>query len=136
MQIHLFDIDIPGKVIFRESDTLTPGRTITVVDTEHGKLGIGICYDLRFQELAMLYAKRGVQLIIYPGELAHVIADGECTNTSMISLSLISSQVQSRFRTCLAHTSQCGPIPSRLLGGQRHKLAGDAELQRDVAKGA
>ena len=52
---------------FRESDTLTPGRTITVVDTELGKLGIGICYDLRFQELAMLYAKRGVQLIIFPG---------------------------------------------------------------------
>ena len=53
---------------FRESDTLTPGRTITVVDTDHGKLGIGICYDLRFQELAMLYARRGVQLIVYPGE--------------------------------------------------------------------
>ena len=67
LQIHLFDIDIPGKVTFRESDTLTPGKTITVVDTEHGKLGIGICYDLRFQELAMLYAKRGVQLIIFPG---------------------------------------------------------------------
>lgn len=33
-----------------------------------GRLGIGICYDIRFQEMAMLYAARGVQLIVYPGE--------------------------------------------------------------------
>lgn len=32
-----------------------------------GRLGIGICYDIRFPEMAMLYAARGVQLIVYPG---------------------------------------------------------------------
>ena len=64
---HLFDIDIPGKITFKESDTLTCGDSLTVVETEHGKIGLGICYDLRFPELAMIYAKRGVQLIVYPG---------------------------------------------------------------------
>lgn len=68
MQVHLFDIDIPGKQTFKESDTLSPGRSMTVVDTSLGRLGIGICYDIRFPEMAMLYAKRGVQLIVYPGE--------------------------------------------------------------------
>lgn len=68
MQVHLFDIDIPGKQTFKESDTLSPGETVTVIDTNLGRLGIGICYDIRFPELAMLYAKRGVQLIVYPGE--------------------------------------------------------------------
>ena len=67
LQIHLFDIDIPGKITFRESDTLSPGEVFTVVDTPAGRLGIGICYDLRFPELAMVYRQRGVQLIIYPG---------------------------------------------------------------------
>ena len=67
MQVHLFDIDIPGKQTFRESDTLTAGQTLTVVDTAVGRLGIGICYDIRFQEMAMIYAQRGVQLIVYPG---------------------------------------------------------------------
>ncbi|KAL8503833.1 hypothetical protein ACS0TY_022526 [Phlomoides rotata] len=66
-KIHLFDIDIPGKITFKESQTLTAGETPTVVDTEVGRIGIGICYDIRFQELAMLYAARGAQLICYPG---------------------------------------------------------------------
>ncbi|XP_019188910.1 PREDICTED: omega-amidase, chloroplastic-like isoform X3 [Ipomoea nil] len=66
-KIHLFDIDIPGKITFMESKTLTAGQTPTVVDTEVGRIGIGICYDIRFQELATLYASRGVHLICYPG---------------------------------------------------------------------
>ncbi|TMW92035.1 hypothetical protein EJD97_013577 [Solanum chilense] len=66
-KIHLFDIDIPGKITFKESQTLTAGETPTVVDTEVGRIGIGICYDIRFQELAMLYAARGAHLICYPG---------------------------------------------------------------------
>eukprot|EP00983_Pelagomonas_calceolata_P008981 292160-Pelagomonas_calceolata.AAC.5 len=44
---HLFDIDIPGKITFKESTNLSPGDSLTVVDTEVGRLGIGICYDLR-----------------------------------------------------------------------------------------
>ncbi|CAH9141920.1 unnamed protein product [Cuscuta epithymum] len=66
-KIHLFDIDIPGKITFMESKTLTAGKTPTIVDTEVGRIGIGICYDIRFQELAMLYASRGAHLICYPG---------------------------------------------------------------------
>ena len=66
-QVHLFDIDIPGGVTFKESETLTPGRAGTVVDTDAGRLGIGICYDIRFPELAMMYAQRGAQLLVYPG---------------------------------------------------------------------
>ena len=68
MQVHLFDIDIPGGVTFKESDTLSAGKTGTVVDTDAGRLGIAICYDIRFPELAMIYAQRGAQLIVYPGE--------------------------------------------------------------------
>ncbi|WCJ29370.1 Omega-amidase NIT2 [Euphorbia peplus] len=66
-KIHLFDIDIPGKITFIESKTLTAGETPTIVDTEVGRIGIGICYDIRFQELAMIYAARGAHLICYPG---------------------------------------------------------------------
>ncbi|GAV59885.1 CN_hydrolase domain-containing protein [Cephalotus follicularis] len=66
-KIHLFDIDIPGKITFIESKTLTAGETPTVVDTEVGRIGIGICYDIRFPELAMIYAARGAHLLCYPG---------------------------------------------------------------------
>jgi predicted amidohydrolase len=68
LQVHLFDIDIPGKISFKESETLSPGRRGTIVDTPHGMIAIGICYDLRFPELAQLYAKKGANIVIYPGE--------------------------------------------------------------------
>ncbi|KDD75938.1 carbon-nitrogen hydrolase [Helicosporidium sp. ATCC 50920] len=64
---HLFDIDIPGQMTFRESETLSAGEGLTVVDTPFGRLGIGICYDIRFPEMAALYAARGCQLLVYPG---------------------------------------------------------------------
>ncbi|CAA2989687.1 omega-amidase, chloroplastic-like [Olea europaea subsp. europaea] len=66
-KIHLFDIDIPGQMTFKESKTLTAGETPTIVDTDVGRIGIGICYDIRFQELATIYAARGAHLICYPG---------------------------------------------------------------------
>jgi len=73
--VHLFDIDIPGKITFKESETLTQGESFTVVDTPACRMGVGICYDLRFPELAMVYAQRGVQLIVYPGKCATILRD-------------------------------------------------------------
>lgn len=67
-KVHLFDIDIPGKITFRESDTLSAGNALTVVDLSGFKIGLGICYDIRFPEMAMLYARKGAHLILYPGE--------------------------------------------------------------------
>ncbi|KAK5191472.1 Omega-amidase nit3 [Exophiala xenobiotica] len=67
-KMHLFDIDIPGKIVFRESDVLSPGDQITIADFKgYGKVGIAICYDVRFPELAMIAARRGCFLLLYPG---------------------------------------------------------------------
>lgn len=67
-KVHLFDISIPGKIHFIESDVLSPGNEPTLVDMpEFGLLGIGICYDIRFPELAMLAARRGAFAMVYPG---------------------------------------------------------------------
>src|SRR5690554_6608084 len=66
-KIHLFDVDIKGGQSFRESATLSSGRDVTVFETPYGKLGVMICYDIRFPELARLYALQGAELIIVPG---------------------------------------------------------------------
>ncbi|XP_073010539.1 omega-amidase, chloroplastic-like [Typha latifolia] len=66
-KLHLFDVDIIGDITFRESDILMAGGEPTVVDTDVGRIGIGICHDIRFPELAMLYRLRDVGLICYPG---------------------------------------------------------------------
>ncbi len=66
-KMHLFDIDVKGKMTFKESDVLTAGDDITVADTEFGKIGIGICYDIRFPELARLMVQEGALVLFYPG---------------------------------------------------------------------
>ena len=66
-KMHMFDIDIPGGQRFKESDTLTPGSEVTVVDTGFGRVGVSVCYDLRFPELARLMALRGAKIFIVPG---------------------------------------------------------------------
>ncbi|XP_075053106.1 omega-amidase NIT2-like, partial [Mixophyes fleayi] len=66
-KIHLFNIDVPGKIRFQESETLSPGESFSVFDTPYCKIGVGICYDIRFAELAQIYTKKGCQLLVYPG---------------------------------------------------------------------
>lgn len=65
-KIHLFDIDIKNKQRFRESDTLSAGDKVTVFDSEFGKIGLCICYDFRFPELARLMVDKGAKAIIVP----------------------------------------------------------------------
>ncbi len=66
-KMHLFDINITGGQYFKESDTLSPGDTATVFPTEFGVMGLCICYDLRFPELARRMADLGAQVILVPG---------------------------------------------------------------------
>ena len=44
-KVHLFDINVKGGIRFMESDTLTAGKDMTILDTEFGKIGVAICYD-------------------------------------------------------------------------------------------
>lgn len=66
-KVHLFDIDIPGKMTFKESDALSPGDSLTCFSTKKCKIGVGICYDIRFAEMALAYRDMGCQLLVYPG---------------------------------------------------------------------
>ena len=64
-KIHLFDMQI-GEQLIKESKTITPGKDITVFDTEFGKFGLCICYDLRFPQLFELMVDKGAKAIIVP----------------------------------------------------------------------
>lgn len=57
--MHLFDINVPGGICFKESDALTAGDTLNTFQLNKLKIGLGICYDIRFAEMAALYRKHG-----------------------------------------------------------------------------
>ena len=63
---HLFDIDVKGGQRFRESDTFTAGEGPTVFDTPWGKLGVCICFDIRFPLFIRKYADLGARALIVP----------------------------------------------------------------------
>ncbi|CAH8576450.1 unnamed protein product [Schistosoma intercalatum] len=75
-KLHLFDIDIPGQFTFKESASLSSGKEtfsfeIPLKNAENKisviRVGIGICYDIRFPELSLLYANQlGCQLLLFP----------------------------------------------------------------------
>jgi deaminated glutathione amidase len=68
-KIHLFDVAVPGKgasEIYRESAHVAPGAEPVVVDTPAGKLGLSVCYDMRFPELFRKLSAAGAQIITVP----------------------------------------------------------------------
>lgn len=66
-KMHLFDIDVAGRIRFMESDILSRGDDVTIVETEFCKVGMAICYDIRFPELSRLMALGGAELLVLPG---------------------------------------------------------------------
>jgi len=66
-KIHLFDVDIPARSeSYRESSTVAPGRAPCVIDTPAGRLGLAVCYDMRFPELFREMSGQGAEWFVLP----------------------------------------------------------------------
>lgn len=65
-KLHTFDVTLPDGTVCDESARIHPGDEIVTVDTELGKLGFSICYDIRFPELFRIMALEGAQVIFTP----------------------------------------------------------------------
>src|SRR5688500_15705926 len=66
-KVHLFDVDIPGGAVLKESDGTAPGQELVVVPVGERKVGVTICYDVRFPELyRRLVFDHGADTIVVP----------------------------------------------------------------------
>jgi predicted amidohydrolase len=66
-KIHLFDVDLPGgREGYRESANAVPGKNAVIVDTPAGRLGLTVCYDLRFPELFRKLVSEGAEIFSVP----------------------------------------------------------------------
>ncbi|MPY25900.1 carbon-nitrogen hydrolase family protein [Shewanella psychropiezotolerans] len=90
-KIHLFDVDVSdGTKEYRESDTFCAGDKISVIDTPFGKLGLAICYDLRFPDLFRAMRLAGAELIALPAAFTKVT--GEAHWQTLIQARAIENQ--------------------------------------------
>ncbi|HRY23540.1 MAG: carbon-nitrogen hydrolase family protein [Geminicoccaceae bacterium] len=65
-KIHLFDVETPSGEVYRESDYTVPGDRVVTVDLDGVRVGLTICYDLRFAELFLALRRAGAELILVP----------------------------------------------------------------------
>lgn len=65
-KIHLFDVEVPNGPSLKESNSICAGDQVVVVDTRLGKIGLSICYDLRFPELYRALVDQGADIICVP----------------------------------------------------------------------
>jgi nitrilase len=66
-KMHLFDVEIPERAeSYRESANMAPGKTPLVVDTPIGRVGLAVCYDVRFPELFRELSAHGAQVFVLP----------------------------------------------------------------------
>ena len=66
-KIHLFDVDVPGTAeTHRESAHTVPGHDMRILDTPAGRLGLAVCYDMRFPELFRVLSRQGAEVFVVP----------------------------------------------------------------------
>jgi predicted amidohydrolase len=71
-KVHLFDVNLPAsQEVYLESKTTQAGDKVIVVPTPFGKLGLAVCYDVRFPELFRLMHAAGVEIIALPAAFTH-----------------------------------------------------------------
>jgi predicted amidohydrolase len=105
-KIHLFDVEVPGGERYRESATIAPGdpRQAVVVDTPAGRLGLSVCYDLRFPELYRRLAAAGAEILCVPS--AFTVPTGRAHWETLLRARAIENQC------FVLAPAQCGTHPS------------------------
>jgi len=72
-KIHMFDVSLPDSVErYIESETIEPGNETLVVETPFGKLGLAICYDLRFPEMFRELLDKGMEILVIPSAFTEI----------------------------------------------------------------
>lgn len=90
-KMHMFDVDVgDAQGSYRESDTFTPGDAVTTVDTPLGKLGLAVCYDIRFPELFRAMVDQGAEIIAVPA--AFTLLTGEAHWLPLLKARAIETQ--------------------------------------------
>jgi len=114
---HLFDIDVEGGITFKESDVLSPGDESTIFDVDGVKMGLIICYDIRFPEFTRKLALQGAQAVLVPAAFNlvtgpahwHLSARARALDNQVYMLLCSQSRNQESSYTAYGHSLMAGP---------------------------
>jgi nitrilase len=99
-KIHLFDVSVPGGETHQESAHFAPGNEVIVINSPLGRLGLAVCYDLRFPELFRQMLAQNVEVIALPA--AFTYASGQAHWDALLRARAIENQC------FVLAASQCG----------------------------
>jgi len=102
-KIHLFDADVNDGQAYRESDNIKAGEHTTLIDTDFARIGITICYDLRFPALFQSLRRQGADVIVVPS--AFTATTGKAHWKALLRARAIENQVY------IVAPAQCGTHP-------------------------
>lgn len=116
-KIHMFDVDLPGGESYKESRNYEPGTSGVVVDLPWGRLGLTICYDLRFPYLHRALAKAGAQFIAGPAAFTkttgeahwHALLRARAIETQCYVLAAAQTGMHEMGRATYGHSIVMGP---------------------------
>jgi len=116
-KLHMFDVDLPGGESYRESEYYGPGEKAVVVDLPFGRLGMTICYDLRFPALYRALASAGAEVIAVPAAFTkqtgeahwHVLLRARAIETGSYVLAATQGGLHENGRNTFGHSMIVSP---------------------------
>jgi predicted amidohydrolase len=146
-KLHMFDVDLPGGESYRESDTFRPGDSAVVADLPWARLGLSICYDVRFPYLYRDLARAGADVIAVPSAFTrqtgeahwHVLLRARAIETGCFIVAPAQTGTHHKDRKTFGHSLIVDPWGRVLAdaGTEPGIVAADIDLERiSAARGA
>lgn len=138
-KMHLFDVELPEKKEkYFESQTTLPGNEIVVTDTPFGKLGLAVCYDIRFPELFRMMHVQGVEMIALPAAFTYttgsahwdILVRARAIENQVYMIAAAQTGTHSNHRRTYGHSMMVSPWGSvqAILPVNEGVIVGDVDL--------
>lgn len=139
-KLHLFDVDLPTGESWRESSAYAPGESVVAVDTPIGRIGMSICYDLRFSALFDALGAAGCDIIVVPSAFTeptgsahwHMLLRTRAVDQGCIILAPAQTGQHADGRTTFGHSLAVGPWGDVLLDMGTQPGLGFVDIDRDA----
>ena len=138
-KIHLFDVDLPSGERYRESNTVAPGAEAVVASLPWGRLGLSVCYDLRFPQLYRTLAKAGAEILTVPSAFTettgkahwHVLLRARAIENGCFVVAPAQGGTHANGRKTYGHSLIVGPWGDILAEGGTEPGVFSAEIDLD-----